>query len=76
MVRIKNRYLLVDILYPGLDNATTNSKLPDVVLFNQPTTGGLTAQALLRGLKAEVANIFGDYGSGAIADSLASKSSL
>ena len=70
MVRIKNRYLLVNILYPELDNKPPNPKIPDVVSFNQPTTDSLTPQALLKGIKAEVSNLFGDFGSGAIGDSI------
>lgn len=70
MVRLKNRYLLVNILYPGLENRPVDPKVPDVVVFNQPTTDSLAPQALLRGIKAEVSNLFGDYGSGAIADSI------
>ena len=70
MVRIKNRYLLVNILYPGLDNMPANPKISDVVVFNQPTTDSLTPQALLKGIKAEVSNLFGDYGAGAIGDSI------
>ncbi|KAB8297876.1 hypothetical protein EYC80_001669 [Monilinia laxa] len=74
MVRIKNRYLLVNILYPELEkNSSSKDKLPDVVLFNQPTVDALNARALLRGIQMEVANLFGDYGSGAIADSIAVK---
>jgi ribonuclease P/MRP protein subunit POP5 len=73
MVRLKNRYLLVNILYPELDNKSANSKIPDVLAFNQPTTRSLTASALVKGLKAEVATLFGDYGSGAIADRLFGK---
>jgi hypothetical protein len=73
MVRLKNRYLLVNILYPGIEHKPVNSKIPDFVVFNQPTTDTLTPQALLRGLKAEISNLFGDYGSGATADSLQGK---
>ena len=73
MVRIKNRYLLVNILYPGLDNKPVDTKMPDVVVFNQPTTDSLSAQALLRGIKAEVSNLFGDHGVGAIGDSIQSQ---
>lgn len=76
MVRLKNRYLLVNILYPELDNQPKNPKIPDVVVFHQPTTNALTASALLKGLKAEVDDLFGDYGSGAIADRLVGKEPL
>lgn len=70
MVRLKNRYLLVNILYPELDERSKISDVPDVIVFNQPTTDELTPQALLKGIRTEVANLFGDYGSGAISDSL------
>jgi ribonuclease P/MRP protein subunit POP5 len=73
MVRLKNRYLLVNILYPELDGQPKDPSIPDVVVFNQPTTSSLTAQALLKGLKAEVEDLFGDWGSGAIADRLVGK---
>jgi ribonuclease P/MRP protein subunit POP5 len=70
MVRLKNRYLLVNILYPELEDRKGKTKVPDIVEFNQPTTDAFTAGALLKGLKAEIANIFGDYGSGAVCESL------
>ncbi|KAI1208382.1 Rpp14 family protein [Annulohypoxylon truncatum] len=35
-------------------------------VINQPTTDQLNQASLLRGIRAEVANLFGDYGSGAI----------
>ncbi|KAI4866773.1 Rpp14/Pop5 family-domain-containing protein [Hypoxylon rubiginosum] len=64
MVRIKERYLLVKILYPN--ELGSRPGIPDVVVLNQPTTDQLNSAALLRGLRAEVASLFGDYGSGAI----------
>ncbi|OTB06519.1 hypothetical protein M426DRAFT_29458, partial [Hypoxylon sp. CI-4A] len=64
MVRIKERYLLVKILYPH--DLGSRSELPDVVVINQPTTDQLNASALLRAIRAEVASLFGDYGSGAL----------
>lgn len=73
MVRIKERYLLVNILYPNQLSATTNtngasknSDVPDLVALHQPTTDKLTHGALLREIRAEVASLFGDYGSGAV----------
>lgn len=73
MVRLKNRYLLVNILYPELDTKPKNPSIPDVVIFNQPTTSNLTAAGLVKALKAEAAGLFGDYGSGAIAERLVGK---
>lgn len=70
MVRLKNRYLLVSILYPELEKEQGNHKVPDFVVFNQPTSDALTAGALLKGLRAEIADLFGDYGSGAVSESL------
>ncbi|KAI2621491.1 Rpp14 family protein [Hypomontagnella submonticulosa] len=64
MVRIKERYLLVKILYP--DELGSRHDLPDIVVINQPTTDQLNPAALLRGIRAETASLFGDYGSGAL----------
>lgn len=71
MVRLKHRYLLVNILYPELEKSQSKTKVPDVVVFNQPTSSSLTNQALLRGLRSEISGLFGDYGSGAVSESLA-----
>lgn len=66
MVRIKERYLLINILYPeGVQNAS-QSKLPDVLVYNQPTTNAFNGRAFSQAIKAEVANLFGDYGAGAV----------
>jgi ribonuclease P/MRP protein subunit POP5 len=70
MVRLKNRYLLVNILYPDTKGSFPSAKVPDVVSFHQPTTDDLTPNVLLKAIRAEVAELFGDYGSGAISDSL------
>lgn len=65
MVRIKERYLLVNILYPGeLGTNKVAADVPDLVVLNQPTTDALTPPALLRGIRAEITALFGDYGSG------------
>ncbi|KHJ30193.1 putative rpp14 family protein [Erysiphe necator] len=75
MVRIKNRYLLVNIIYPGpeLHQKAVKVETPNVLIFNQPTTDDLTSQVLLKSLRSMVLNLFGDYGAGAIADSLSVK---
>lgn len=67
MVRIKERYLLVNILYPADLSAEPSPKTPDLIVLNQPTTDKFDRGALLREIRAQVASLFGDYGSGAIA---------
>jgi ribonuclease P/MRP protein subunit POP5 len=74
MVRLKNRYLLCNILYPG-QTASSATPVPDLVLLNQPTTDDLTPNLLVRAIRAQVADLFGDYGAGAIADSLTGRGS-
>lgn len=69
MVRVKERYLLVNILYPA--SLQTNAKVPDFVALSQPTTDHLTPQLLVRGIKAEIRALFGDYGAGAVERNLA-----
>jgi len=66
MVRIKERYLLVNILYPPEAGKSSQTSLPDFVRVNQPTTDELTAPALTRGIRAQVTEIFGDYGAGVV----------
>ncbi|WYZ45198.1 hypothetical protein EsH8_VIII_000514 [Colletotrichum jinshuiense] len=73
MVRIKERYVLVNILYPPEPSKQQTSSVPDFVVLHQPTTGSLTPQSLLKAIRAEVATLFGDYGSGAIEGNLSVK---
>lgn len=76
MVRIKHRYLLVNILYPELDDEPLNPELPDILRFHQPTTDKVQDRDLIRGIKAEADYMFGDYGAGAISDTSSKPSSL
>jgi ribonuclease P/MRP protein subunit POP5 len=69
MVRIKHRYLLVNILYPESDGKPFNPTLPSVIQFHQPTTDKVLDRDLIKGIKEEVDFMFGDYGAGAISDS-------
>ncbi|KAK4544341.1 hypothetical protein LTR36_004232 [Oleoguttula mirabilis] len=77
MVRIKHRYLLLNILYP--DQKTANVRIagrpgeqdvPYSVQFRQPSSDQLTPQILLRIIRDGVATLFGDYGSGKVSSSL------
>lgn len=68
MVRIKERYLLVNVLYPTSvlpKQATQGTQIPDFVALHQPTSDQLTPQSLLKGIRQEVSALFGDYGFGA-----------
>lgn len=60
--------MLVNILYPEAASPAQqpNGNVPDLLIYNQPTPANLTPPALLRGIRAAVASLFGDYGSGAI----------
>ncbi|OIW31808.1 hypothetical protein CONLIGDRAFT_678260 [Coniochaeta ligniaria NRRL 30616] len=69
MVRFKERYLLVNILHPeGAASTATKADKPasGILIYNQPTTDHVTPQSLLRAIRAQVATLFGDYGSGAV----------
>ena len=78
MVRLKHRYLLVNILYP--DSMTSNVKIaarpdeaaPYSLQFRQPSFDRLSPQILIRIIRDGVAELFGDYGSGKVASSLQS----
>lgn len=74
MVRLKHRYLLVNLLYPS-SNATTSDdirlrKLPDCVQFRQPSSDQLTPQLLQSTIRNHLAHLYGDYGVGVVGSSL------
>ncbi|KAK3080887.1 hypothetical protein LTS18_012211 [Coniosporium uncinatum] len=79
MVRIKNRYLLVHILYPlnttTTTTATTSVSSPanDPLLSHTPSPAFLTPQLLLRHIRSHLSLLFGDYGAGVVGGSLALK---
>jgi ribonuclease P/MRP protein subunit POP5 len=73
MVRIKHRYLLVNILYPS--EAPTKLKfsgndIPDLVKFHQPSPEQLLAAEVKRLIVNNISLLFGDYGGGTIGGSL------
>ncbi|KAK3294641.1 Rpp14/Pop5 family-domain-containing protein [Chaetomium fimeti] len=70
MVRLKDRYLLANILYTDVPPGQAKDSVPDLLLYNQPTTSELRPQLLLKAIRSEVASLFGDCGSGAIDRSL------
>jgi len=78
MVRIKHRYLLVNILYPEQEPKTTRQPstsatkhdIPYTVQFRRPGPEQLSGKLLLRIIREGVADLFGDYGSGMVTGSL------
>ena len=73
MVRLKHRYLLVNILYPDsapTTKQTSTKDVPELVQFNRPTSDALTSALLARTIRDNIAELFGDYGSGVVAGSL------
>ncbi|KAK4109994.1 hypothetical protein N656DRAFT_714940 [Canariomyces notabilis] len=70
MVRLKDRYLLVNIIYSDVPAGQSKGAVPDLLIYNQPTTDELRPQLLLKGIRSEVASLFGDCGSGAVDRSL------
>jgi len=79
MVRLKHRYLLVNILYPEDKQPTSqpvrpsaSGDVPQTVHFRRPSDDRVDNKMLMRILRDGVAELFGDYGSGMVASSLQS----
>ena len=66
MVRIKHRYLLVNILYPEPLKSHPHQPLdiPDLVSIHQPTSDELTPQLLAKAVRDQILLMYGDYGAG------------
>lgn len=68
MVRLKSRYLLMDILYPDPSTwpATPNSASPHnpSLAIHSPTSDALTAGFLAKMIRESVAELYGDWGIG------------
>ncbi|KAE9981585.1 hypothetical protein EG328_011524 [Venturia inaequalis] len=75
MVRIKHRYLLINILYPGPSSTFTRAapgagEIPDVVQFHAPTSDLLDQRLLAKMIREGVGELFGEWGVGMIGGSL------
>ena len=66
MVRLKDRYLLVSIVYTDVPAGQAKGPVSDLLLYNQPSSGDLKPQHILRAIRTEVNSLFGDCGSGAM----------
>lgn len=70
MVRVKERYLLVNIVYSPAAQDPAKADLPDFLVYNQPTTDGFNNRSFVRAIKDEIINLFGDYGAGTVERSM------
>lgn len=76
MVRLKHRYLLVNILYPEdskdmkYSKTSTGEDVPHALQFRRPSDDRVDVKLLARLIRDGVAELFGDYGSGMVAGSL------
>lgn len=70
MVRIKERYILVNIVYPEAARDQGQASLPDLLVYNQPTANACNARSIQYAVKAQITDLFGDYGAGAVERSL------
>ena len=73
MVRIKERYLLVNIIYPPQPPKIGDGAIPSLLTQHQPTIEHLLAGGLAKAIKDKVALLFGDYGAGAMEGNLSGK---
>ncbi|KAF1972124.1 hypothetical protein BU23DRAFT_581109 [Bimuria novae-zelandiae CBS 107.79] len=65
MVRVKNRYLVVNILYPTSSPAIKSGDgVPEMVQFYAPTPDSVHAGQLVRVIRDGIGELFGDYGIG------------
>lgn len=76
MVRIKERYLLVNIIYPPDATKSSAAKVPGFVVQHQPTVERVTPRALLEAIRTQVGLLFGDSGLGALEGNLSGKRAL
>ncbi|KAK3202780.1 hypothetical protein GRF29_154g717099 [Pseudopithomyces chartarum] len=67
MVRVKNRYLVANILYPAATSVVKDGKsAPSIMQFHAPTPDSLHTGQLIRLIRDGIENLFGDYGMGMV----------
>ncbi|RAR09663.1 ribonuclease p mrp protein subunit [Stemphylium lycopersici] len=69
MVRVKNRYLVVNFLYPE-PAPKSKTQLPDLVQIHAPTPDALKQGFIVRMIRDGVEELFGDYGAGMVSSGL------
>lgn len=70
MVRIKHRYLLLNILYPNDMSSRPASSTPDFLKFHAPTPKHINPQSFSAHLRNRIVASFGDQGLGLCLSSL------
>jgi ribonuclease P/MRP protein subunit POP5 len=74
MVRVKNRYLVVNILYPTSSPAArATDAVPALLRFHAPTPDAFHTGLLMRLIRDGIAELFGDYGMGMASRTLKSE---
>lgn len=71
MVRLKHRYLLLQILYPSTSNTDKNPKTEHeyALQLHRPTPDTLTPPVLARAVRDAVGEMYGDWGVGKLGGS-------
>jgi ribonuclease P/MRP protein subunit POP5 len=69
MVRVKFRYLVVNFLYPE-PAAKSKTQLPDIVQIHSPTPDAFHLGQLIKMIREEVTDLYGDYGMGMVSSGL------
>ncbi|KAF2263336.1 hypothetical protein CC78DRAFT_581620 [Lojkania enalia] len=70
MVRVKNRYLTVNLLYPAASPSKSTEALPELLHIHQPTPDEFGPGKLIHAVREGVGELFGDYGMGMVNTSL------
>lgn len=70
MVRVKFRYLVVNFLYPEPNTKSKNAVLPPLVQIYSPTPDSFHPGLLVRLIRDQVQDLYGDYGMGMVSAGL------
>lgn len=77
MVRVKNRYLVVSVLYPAASPAAkAGDAVPELLQFHAPTPDAFHTGQLVRLVRDGITELFGDYGMGMASRTLKGEYSL
>lgn len=60
----------MDIVYPEAAQNQAKTGLSDILVYNQPTANACNARSVQYAIKAQITDLFGDFGAGAVERSL------